>query len=565
MDLSKLDEKIVIDNFKICYMAGEGQIGQVYNAKRQSQYKFVDERAIKIIPKSKKINWENEIDKVVQLTNSSRRLPVVGFINCGETDVLGEKYWWIAWEWCNGKSLRYYIDNNLITVPVLRTVVNNVLEVLHGCKELEMQHGDLHPGNILIEEPSQISINQEYRALVTDFGYLSISDGKDILDDFLGLSNIINECVKQIDFHLINNGEDRKYFSTFKNYFSRYLLESNHVEGEYVRNPEILLKQIDNIIEERFNSNKGVADKKISDYLAAELLGVNYKEWEDIFVPDFLAISSVLDRNISVITGLRGCGKTTIFRRLSALFNCHLGPVPLSGANDFIGFYFNARSLAEAFPWLPEDKIPIAQNQIIKFFNASWSLDIITWLIEESKKRKINFRWLYDFFNKKLDSNTIYLATDSLYELRNRIGQLIIKSKLSSKYTPDKHSDLNELDFLEQLTTVIKDNCPWISQDVFYFFLDDYSTPMISSRIQAILNSIVFRRSSQVIFKVATESVESFYPIGLNGKKLEEKDDYILVDFGAIMLLNDANNEKVNIDIISAVLQKRVERCCHSI
>ena len=51
--------------------------------------------------------------------------------------------------------------------------------------------------------------------------------------------------------------------------------------------------------------------------------------------------------------------------------------------------------------------------------------------------------------------------------------------------------------------------------------------------------------------------MESFVPVGLNGKKLEENDDYVLIDFGSIHLLND---DEENSKIISAILNKRILR-----
>ena len=73
--------------------------------------------------------------------------------------------------------------------------------------------------------------------------------------------------------------------------------------------------------------------------------------------------------------------------------------------------------------------------------------------------------------------------------------------------------------------------------------------------MQRILNAVVFRRSATAIFKIATESAESFIPVGLNGKILQEKDDYVLIDFGTHALMSSYNQNR---GILSAVLSVSV-------
>jgi hypothetical protein len=101
------------------------------------------------------------------------------------------------------------------------------------------------------------------------------------------------------------------------------------------------------------------------------------------------------------------------------------------------------------------------------------------------------------------------------------------------------------------------ENVTFVGERPFYFFLDDYSTPLVTISMQRILNSIVFRRSATVIFKVATESTESFEPIGLNSKPLEENDDYVLIDSSSQVM---GRSDKANKELLSAILKPRISR-----
>ena len=545
------------NRFKLVRRAGNGAIGTVYYAKRINGIE--EDLAIKLVPRRDlRDGWEKEINKILVLGNGQKGYNVPSYRDHGFVTIDDTEYLWIATSWINGTTAKDLIEEKKITIPIIISIIRSCLIVLHGCKTMAIQHGDLHAGNIMVEPPGDLSIEKTHTAYVIDFGYLSASMGKTMMDDYVGLSRIIKDALEAIDFHDLC-GDEKKYYSVLKGPFNKYLLETNTTAGDFARNPLELLKQLDLLKDQLGCENKQNQQKNISDFLAAELMGERYEEWKELFVPDFLASSLVLAKNPSVITGLRGCGKTTIFRRLSALFNCHLGPIQLEGADKFWGCYQNARNLAEAFPWLPPEKIAEAKNQIIRYFHIGWSLDIIAWLDSENKKheRGICFDWLYDFFSREFGEKVIYTSSESVLELRSQLISKQNESRLADKYYPEGNIALSEISFLDDLVSTIKNNCPWTEDKPFYFFFDDYSTPLITEPIQKILNAIIFRRSPNVIFKVATESVESFVPVGLNDKKLEENDDYVLIDFGSIHLLNsDADNSK----IIAAILNKRIKR-----
>ena len=130
------------------------------------------------------------------------------------------------------------------------------------------------------------------------------------------------------------------------------------------------------------------------------------------------------------------------------------------------------------------------------------------------------------------------------------------KSRLKSKYHSDEWT-LIHYDYLEKLVLLLKEKIAYIEDKPFFFFLDDYSLPMVKSIIQSILNPIIFRRSANIIFKVSTESVESFLRLTLNKKPLEENDDYRLIDCGKLVFLKSDNECK---EIIFEIINKRIER-----
>ena len=152
------------------------------------------------------------------------------------------------------------------------------------------------------------------------------------------------------------------------------------------------------------------------------------------------------------------------------------------------------------------------------------------------------------------------VVTDSgeftVRHLKSFFSSELERARLRSGYE-QRPWELDRLDFLELLATEIAQHVPTAERRPFYFFLDDYSTPLVTESTQRILNAIVFRRSAKVIFKVATESVESIELEGLHGKVLEQEDDFLLVDTGTETL---QRSKTANRETITGILQPRIDR-----
>lgn len=542
-----------VTGYKILRKLGQGQVGKVYLAFNENLDVY---RAVKFIRvEDLREGWLNEIKKVIKLKTTDH---VVKYYSHGTFTLKGQEYLYIFWEYIPGKSLKEIIDQNELTFPILKNTIDRIFEVLHACKMVKIDHADLHCGNIILQDKNELSINPELRKIwITDFGYATADSKKEYLDDYKGLLRIIEQCLRVINVHQLE-GRDRELYQYLKRDLPKILLENNETQGDFVRNPKKILENWKIICDGKHKTH--INSSNIGDYLAAESLGDRFDEWKSLFVPRFLAIDELLSKNICVLTGLRGCGKTMIFRRLTALYDEHLGPSGFPGSDNFIGFYLNARNIAEAFPWLPSKSEDEARYQVINFFHLSWMLEILDWLRAKIKKNTaFNITWLSTFFYSYYPSAifTSKNSNDILDHLFAYINKELDKSRLYSRYNSLKDWVLSDISFLEKLAKVIIDNCQF-GDTPLYFFLDDYSTPLVTSSTQKILNPIVFRRSSIVFFKVATESSESFEPVGLNGKTLEEEDDYLLIDVGSYAFQIKDNKEIF--DILSAILKPRIER-----
>ncbi|ABN07843.1 protein kinase [Methanocorpusculum labreanum Z] len=537
---------------------GKGFYGKVFRGERENY----GNRAIKFVPEEmvlKKPTWEQEITKVVKLEQTEG---VVRYHDHGFKEISGKKYLYIIWDYINGESLATIIEKKKVTIQMLIDIIDRTLAVFHACKQLGIQHADFHSGNIIIENPDPLSINpNQRRVFITDFGYGTFSPSiisEEIMDDYKGFARIIQECLESIDMHSLNL-EDRNKYRIIKNEFPKLLFENDRTEGEYVKNPQEIRSALYKLFNKDELSQKKI--KSIGDYLVAEYMGERFEDWEALFVPKFLAKDELFDKNICVLTGLRGCGKTTIFMRVSHDLKKRLGNAGIPGEDGFIGLYLNARTIAEAFPWLPLEKQDEARKQVINYFNLKWTIQILEWLRYEVEKNKnIDCFWISSFFTQYL-KDCYFTSTSNEGIINTAISGCeneLLKCKLGAKYLPELPWVFSDYDYLEDFIKTIIKNCCFAEDKDFFLFLDDYSSPMINECTQKILNPIIFRRTSSVFFKISTESVASFIPYGLNDKKLEENNDYKLIDLSIKSITNENNSE--NEDIINSIFKRRIER-----
>ena len=236
-----------INGYIIQERLGKGCLGAVYKAVLEE---LDDVRAVKFVPMdvvAKKANWDQEIIKVNKLRRTEG---VVHYHTHGNTNVNGTDYLYIMWDYIPGKSLKDYITNKQLTMQMVVNVVFRSLSVFFACQQLGIQHADFHSGNILIEEPDPLNINGSIQKVwITDFGYGTFSqvNATPPMDDYDGLSRIIQQCVESIDMHKLDI-DARNQFRVLKNEFPKYLHESDPVATDYARNPALLLDELKKLL-----------------------------------------------------------------------------------------------------------------------------------------------------------------------------------------------------------------------------------------------------------------------------------------------------------------------------
>ena len=96
-------------------------------------------------------------------------------------------------------------------------------------------------------------------------------------------------------------------------------METDTTRDPYARRPQKLFERIVEIESEFDKIRIDKASKKITDpfeYLSCEQIGDSHSLLRTLYSDRFLGLSYIETRNNRVLTGPRGCGNSTVFKRV---------------------------------------------------------------------------------------------------------------------------------------------------------------------------------------------------------------------------------------------------------
>jgi serine/threonine protein kinase len=555
-------EGIVVGKYKLEEYIGRGTIGVVYRAVREDIHDTV---ACKLIPQGNlKKEWETELEKVSKLDGIEQ---VVSYRIHGTETIKGELFVYVFWQFIKGRNLRDYIktDSSIVTISFIWDLIYQILQVFVAMEEVRIVHGDLHEGNILIADPDPRFYEQSPRIKITDFGIGYSKSPSNPLDDYTSLAGICYRLLDHIDPSTLN-GKERFLYNRLISFLDKEILERDYTVADYVRNPRLLIGHLRNFDQEYEDGHQAypkVTLKHPFDYMSCEQIGDDFKLLRELYSLQFLGNRDLVERTNTVLTGPRGCGKTTIFRNLSLKTQLLAGGGEIN--DEYIGIYYQCKDLYYPFSYLEEKLSPDVLKITVHYFNLALLLQILDTLvtIEQVSWRTFSEESLVHlegFIKAELPSYQIPpKGTSKLRHMFNTVQRE--KSELKKKLESGQYNSILPegylgLDFLRRFCGFLQETIPWLKNRPFYFFVDDYSLPKISKPLQLSLNRVIFDRCAECFFKISTESVVSLYPYDADGKFLDEVREYDLIDLGDYFLHNKKERRRFLLDVINNRLEK---------
>ena len=536
-DLAQLAGTTVSDHFRVVSHVGSGKRGHVFQAEGPHGVT----RALKFIPLAKLgPHWEQEAFKAHLLEGQPNTVRFHQFFyHAG-------KYGVMVFDFVEGSSLLEWIRRKRLTIGEVERILYNLLFFRQDCLDKRVRHGDLHPGNVILRRAS-MGAPRGYEVMITDFGIGYTGAALEPKDDLTQIGRMATAMLQSVRREDLDDIARLVYAELCRGPALKTLRESSPLErGDERAAIASAVEELQRVRSRALapEAGRGV-QARFGDYLAGEQLGNRWDEWKDLFVATFPGYADVVSRNITVLTGTRGCGKTMVFRRLSKLLNLQIGPVDRDAADAFTGFYLNMNDVGDAF--LFGRRVSLTDDlaaRVIQFFHLSLLSEIVRVAVvardKASESQRSAFdsgnQWLFDVVTRELGADRPYPGPNAVSTAMTALVDQARDEVRRSRRPPRRLASLAENDWLQRLVPGLQSAMPWVGDRPVYFFLDDYSLPRVHELLQTVINSVIFRRSENHFFKVSTESPSTFHRRDYSGKELQDTDDFELTDLGSVTI-----------------------------
>ncbi len=526
--------------------------------------------ACKIIPVSNLINYENNrqqwLDEVLK-ANALDIDTVVKYFHSTNWRDENTDCMVLCANFIRGDNLEKYVKNhkNSIMMSFIKDFLLEMLNLFHEMDQKKISHGDLHTRNIMVEDNTNSLRGPAYRFRVTDFGVASKTSYTFFKDDYDQLTLILKTLLENVDYQTIDS-RDRYIYNTLNNdYVARHLVERDSNRDCMARNPELLYKELERIDDDsRLNgiSNKSIKMISPFDYPSLEQFGDSYALLKELYSELFLGLTQIEEKNNLVLTGPRGCGKSTSFKSLSLLHKIRTDtddPVNIS----YIGIYYLCNDLYFAFP---RYRIPIREDAYdlpMHFITASLLIEVLK-SVEEWAKKHFEKEWYNQ--EKKVANRLWELANiekpeepgcDSFRAIIGRLNRERERAAQKHRFANDPKQNFGYYfgaDVLVKVCEEINRSLSYLNGLPFYFFIDDYSMPKVSDDLQKNINRLLMQRTSTCFFKIATESPVSYVRNDIDGKNYVEGREFALLNLGLEYI---HANRNIKYQFINDIFERR--------
>lgn len=508
------------------------------------------------------------------LANKLRGYPrFAEFIDAGAVVISfpkgSEKFVCFVEEWVDGPTLEEYLQTHSnVTSSFLIEYIKMMCEVLCNLKCNELCHDDLSPSNIKIASPKLGTLAKfETEVKVIDTGSLKKAPSKKDIDDHQWLVRHIIEIQNAIFRRKKLSIAERRFAKNILPLLNKMLDEDKSVA---LTDPSKISQQFELAWTES-QQPKNEREMELQDpfhYISAETIHSN-KLLVNLFAESCPWKNDVCSPDPLVLTGPRGCGKSTIFRRLSLRGMLFKGEKEVMNSK-IAGFYISCSSdLRNRVNWIKNENLARRfRGEILHYFNLLLTHEITQTLnvisLREDRERVFGFgsseeKQLYEFIVEKLritSEDRLRLQGVSLMEHLLEIIDIEMEECHEAMVRGLSWKRKTSASYISDLTKFLNRRIRYFSLRKIVFFVDDLSTRQIPREVQKVLNDVILlERSENHIFKISSDK---YGWIGLDflASKGERMREFREIDCGKFFLVDADRNTKER--FTTELLEKRL-------
>jgi len=405
----------------------------------------------------------------------------------------------------------------------------------------------LHAGNVLVADRSSYALlGEQYEFRITDFGVTSATSEPHLKDDFFQMALMLRELLQTVDYQSASQ-KDKFTFNILNDHFlAKHLVEKDTTLDPLARQPRRLFERLKEIDAEFDSAQAGGAAQLLTpfDYPSCEQIGEAHSILKALYSDLFLGLRDIESRDNLVLTGPRGCGKSTVFKSLSLRHRISVGEA--SGEQvQYIGIYYRCDDLYFAFPRYRRPNRAEALDLPIHFVTCTLLGEVLnvieTWaranyLDEFSREEPRVAQKIWRTIGLKPPEEP---GINNFRAIVTRLQKERLRAAEKQRFANDPKQTFGRYfgaDVLVKACQAVNESLSFLRERPFYFFIDDYSSPKITKELQENLNRLFMQRTWACFFKLSTESPVSFWRSDVDGKIYVERREFTLLNLGVIYL-----------------------------